>query len=414
MRTYRELFGLREFRAIFTVRCLTMAAASVSSLALGTITYSTTRNPVLSGLAMFGGPMIQMVASWFLLSASDMLRPRTALVVLAVVSCGADLLQSVPGMPWAVRFAILALPWVVISATGGSTLALVADILPDGSYVFGRATLNIAVGGMQIAGYGLGGILLAQLSTANLFRCAAAMSAVSIVIVLRGVGDHAARSAGGSLVRKARANNRALLASPLLRPVYLAGWVPNGLIVGCESLFVPLAGRSAGYLFAATAAGMLTGDIVVGRFVSDRGRRALVGPLRFLLAAPYVLFLVHPAVILAAALGFVASIGYAASLPLQERLVGNTSANIRGQVLGLYSTGLTAMQGVAAVLAGLLAEEVHGGPAAAMGVLGCVSLLISLSLIPGLRRTRVAPSRPAAEITVPPAATVPVADATAT
>jgi predicted MFS family arabinose efflux permease len=151
---------------------------------------------------------------------------------------------------------------------------------------------------------------------------------------------------------------------------------------------VPLAGRSAGYLFATTAAGMLTGDILIGRFVSDRLRRALVEPLRFLLAVPYVLFLFHPALAVAAALGFVASIGYAASLPLQERLVDRTSPRIRGQVLGLNSAGVTAMQGVAAVLAGLLTERLAGGPAVAIGVLGCASLVITVALIPGLRRSR--------------------------
>jgi hypothetical protein len=388
MRTYRQLFGVTEFRAIFTVQCLAVGSASVSSLALGTVTYTATRNPVLTGLAMFGGPLIRMVASWFLVSASDLLRPRTALAALAIVTCVADLLQAVPGLAWGLRFVILALPWVVMSATGGSTLALVADILPDGSYVFGRATLNIAVGGMQIVGYGLSGILLLRLSTSTLFLCAAAAAAVAIVIVARGVGQHASRAAGGSVVRRAQATNRALLGSSLLRPVFLAGWIPNGLIVGCESLFVPLAGRAAGYLFATTAAGMLTGDILIGRFVTGRLRRTLVGPLRFLLAVPYVLFLFHPALAVAAGLGFFASIGYAASLPLQERLVDNTSASIRGQVLGLNSAGVTAMQGVAAVLAGLLTERLAGGPAAAIGVLGCTSLVITVALIPGLRRSR--------------------------
>jgi predicted MFS family arabinose efflux permease len=135
---------------------------------------------------------------------------------------------------------------------------------------------------------------------------------------------------------------------------------------------------------------MLTGDILVGRFVSDRLRRALVEPLRFLLAAPYVLFLVHPSLVAAAALGFLASIGYAASLPLQERLVDHTSPSIRGQVLGLNSAGVTAMQGIAAVLAGLLAQRVSGGPPAAIGIIGCASLVISLTLIPGLRRSTAA------------------------
>ena len=68
---------------------------------------------------------------------------------------------------------------------------------------------------------------------------------------------------------------------------------------------------------------------------------------------------------------------------------------MRGQVLGLYSTGMMAMQGVAAVLAGLLAQRLGGGQAGAataIGVMGCASLAVTVTLIPGLRRTRPAPS----------------------
>jgi hypothetical protein len=49
--------------------------------------------------------------------------------------------------------------------------------------------------------------------------------------------------------------------------------VPNGLVVGCESLFVSYSPRHAGTLFACTAVGMLAGDTLAGRFVSPRWRR---------------------------------------------------------------------------------------------------------------------------------------------
>ncbi len=72
--------------------------------------------------------------------------------------------------------------------------------------------------------------------------------------------------------------------------MYLALWVPNGLIVGCESLFVPYAPRHAGLLFAFAALGMLAGDTLAGRFVPARWRERLSAPLRLLLAAPYLVF----------------------------------------------------------------------------------------------------------------------------
>ena len=72
----------------------------------------------------------------------------------------------------------------------------------------------------------------------------------------------------------------------MLRPVYLALWVPNGLVVGCEALIVPFAGDGAGFLFAATAVGMLVGDVLMGRLVPPQWRDRLVEPARFLLAVP--------------------------------------------------------------------------------------------------------------------------------
>lgn len=391
MRTYREVFGVGEFRAIFAAQSLTVASASIGSLALGTTTYAATGNAIASGLAISGGPLIRLVASWFLLSASDLLRPRTALCVTAAASLVADLLQALPGLPWGYRFAILALPWIVMSATGGAALALVADILPTSAFVLGRATLNIAVGGMQIIGYGLAGILLIRLSTTDLFLCAAAASAGALALVACGVREHPVRATGHNMLHRAQTVNRALLGSALLRPILLANWVPNGLIVGCESLFIPLAGRHAGYLYAATAAGMLAGDVLVGRFVPEQVRDQWLGPLRFLLAAPYLAILTQPPIGVTAVLAGVASVGYAASLPLQERLVIHTTPDVRGQALGLNATGLLAFQGIGAIFAGAVAQTLGEGPVgagSAIGIAAGLSLVVTVALVPGLRRTR--------------------------
>jgi MFS family permease len=392
--TYRELFGVAEFRGLFIAQCLTVAASSVSNLALGTITYAGTGSALLTSLALFGGPLIRLVASWFLVSLSDLLRPRTALLLVAVVSAATSGLQAIPTLPWWARVILLAIPWLVMAATGGSMLGLVSDILPGGSYVFGRATLNIAVGVMQIAGYGFGGVLLLALSTSGLFVVAACASAVGAVVVLIAVRDHPPRATTPNLFLRSHRVNSELVGSRVIRPVLFALWIPNGLIVGCESLFIPYAGASAGLLFAAAAAGMLVGDVSVGRFIPVSVRLRLVEPLRILLAAPYLLFLLHPPLAAALAIGFVASIGYAASLPLQERLITHTADDIRGQVLGLNVTGLLGMQGIGAALAGTLAQLLHlRGPAVglAIGIMAILSLAVTFALIPGLRRSKPEP-----------------------
>ena len=177
----------------------------------------------------------------------------------------------------------------------------------------------------------------------------------------------------------------------MLRPLYLSSWVPNGLIVGCEALFIPFAGERAGYLLAATAAGMLAGDVVVGRFLPHHVRDRLVNPLRFLLAVPFLAFWFHPSIGVAMILGLVAAIGYADSLPLQERMVAHTPDDSLGQMLGLRAAGLRAGQAIGALLAGTAADLLGVGPAAAgraMAIMAAASILVSLSLVPGLRRSR--------------------------
>jgi predicted MFS family arabinose efflux permease len=205
------------------------------------------------------------------------------------------------------------------------------------------------------------------------------------------------------VVRRSAAVNWGLLRSAVTGPLYIALWVPNGLIVGCESLFVPYGhsgsaghGAVAGWLFATTAAGMMAGELLVGRFVPPGWRDRFIEPLRLLLAVPYLFFFLGPPVTIAVPLGFLASAGYAASLPLQDRLIRHTDDAIQGQVLGLHVNGMMLGQAFGALIAGAVATWLS--PATAMGTMAAASTAVTLLLVPGLRR-----SAPAAQIAPAPA-----------
>ena len=390
VRTYRELFEIAEFRTLFVAQCLTMVAGATSGLALGTIVHAETGSAMLTGLSMFGGPLVALLASSFVLAASDTMRPRTALVLVAVVVAAADLVQAVPGLPWPARFGLLAVVWLVLSTSAGAGVALMADLLPTDAFVLGRSTLNIAVGSMQIVAYAVGGLLLIVLPPTGLFLVAAAASLLAALLFRTRLADHPAR-ASGPVVRRTRDVNRRLLGSRVLRPLYLSSWVPNGLIVGCEALFIPFAGEQAGYLLAAAAAGMLAGDVVVGRFLPHHVRDRLVNPLRFLLAVPFLAFWFQPSIGVGMGLVLVAAFGYADSLPLQERMVAHSPEDSMGQMLGLRAAGLRAGQALGALLAGSAADLIGVGPEAAgqaMTLMAAASIVVSLSLVPGLRRSR--------------------------
>ena len=218
MRTYRQLFAVREFRVLFVVQCLNIGAYAVASLALGTITFEATGSPVLTALAMFGAPLLRLVGQSLFGSGSDLVRPRTALVLVVSATLVADLLQALPGLGRGWRFVLLALPPLVTSALGGSMMALVSDILPPDGFILGRATMNIAVGGMQIIGFGIGGLLLVRFTTTQLFLGSAAALLVAVVLLRLGLSDHPPRAATTSLVKRTREVNRRLLGSPCRPP----------------------------------------------------------------------------------------------------------------------------------------------------------------------------------------------------
>jgi hypothetical protein len=136
-------------------------------------------------------------------------------------------------------------------------------------------------------------------------------------------------------------------------------------------------------LLASSALGMLGGDVLVGRLLTARRRQPLTEPLRLLLAAPYLLFFVALPAGVAVTLVLIASIGYAATLLLQEQLLAITPPQLSGHALGLHSAGMLTMQAVGAAVAGTLASQLSAG--AAIGCLATASIVVTLALRPGLR-----------------------------
>jgi predicted MFS family arabinose efflux permease len=387
VQTYRELLTVPEFRVLLVSRCVSVLANSLSGLAMGTITYAATGSPVFTALSMFGGPLISLIASHLLLAGSDRFRPRVALMGQVGAPLLANSFQAIPGLPWQVRFALLAVPFAIGPLFAGAQWVVVRQVVPEEARLLARAALRTVVGAMQVVGYGLGGVALLRFSETDLFLAAAAGNLACLLWLRLSIQDRPARgSRAGTLVSRSRSVNRLLLGSSVTRPLYVAMWVPNGLVVGCEALFVPYGdGSVSGYLFAAAAAGMMLGDVAVGRYVPSARRDALIGPLRYLLAVPYLVLLLAPPVAVTVAVTFVASVGYAGSLPLQERLIRIADDEIQGQTMGLYGQGLAVGQAVGALVAGAVATFVS--PGHAMGVMAGASIAVTLLNTRGLRRS---------------------------
>ncbi|MFC4327599.1 MFS transporter [Streptomyces andamanensis] len=388
MRSYQDLFRTPEFTPLFLSTAAQTAAQTMSGLALGTLVYRATGSPLLSAVSMFGPSLAQVLGATLLLSGSDRLAPRPALTGVTLAFAATTAVLALPGLPLGALFAVVLVQGLVASLGGGVRWGLLNEILVPGGdtgYLLGRSLFNMMGGLLQIVGYAVGGALVAVLSPRFSLLSAAVLYALACAVVRLGLSRRPPRATGRPSAAATWRTNVLLWSDRPRRLTYLGLWLPNGLVVGCESLYVSYAPDAAGPLFACAALGMLAGDATVGRLLPPAVRRRAATPLLLLLAAPYLLFALRPPLPVAAALAALASAGFAANLVQQERLMALTPAALSGHALGLHSAGMLTLQGVSAALAGSVAQ--FTSPAVATTAMAAASAAVTLALAAAARRT---------------------------
>ncbi|MEU6774042.1 MFS transporter [Streptomyces sp. NPDC046759] len=398
MPSYRSLFGTPEFTPLFLGSAAQTAAQTVGGLALATLVYRATGSPLLSAVSMFGPSLAQVLGATVLLSGADRLPPRTALSLIALAFAAGTAVQAVPGLPVGAVFAVVLLLGLVASLGGGVRWGLLNEVLAKDGYLPGRSLFNMMGGLTQVAGFATGGALLTALSPRVCLLLSAALYLTAALVLRLGLSARPPRTAGRPSAPATWRTNALLWSSRPRRLTYLGLWLPNGMVVGCESLYVSYAPHAAGTLFACGALGMFAGDATVGRLLPPAVRRRLATPLLLVLAAPYLVFCARPPLPVAAVCVAVASVGFGASLVQQERLMELTPGELAGQALGLHSSGMLTMQGVSAVLAGAVAQLTS--PAAGMTAMAAGSVCMTLVLATAARRSPApepGPARPGRE-----------------
>jgi hypothetical protein len=384
MSTYREIFANREFRSLWIGSALGTASSTMTSLTLALMVDAATGSALLAAVVMFGPSLAQVLGASTLMSAADTARPRRVLIMLATLSTVAVGAQAALDLNAGTRLLLALLVAYGLSIGSGVRWGLLNDVVDKDQFVLGRSAMNLSVGAMQVAGFGTAGLLLQALSPSTVLWLATGASALAVPAFRFGLRDRAPRRVARTSFGETWRGNRRLLGQASTRPLLLALSIPNGLIVGCEALFVPYAGSGAGWLLAAGAAGMMSGDLVVGRFLSPSGRRTAGRWLRYFLAVPFLGFAFELPIAVLAVFVALGSIGYSASLAQQEVLVDLTPLDLRGQVLGLESALRMTSFGVFAILAGALGDLTAPGPG--ITTFAVASLLASLVLTRPLAR----------------------------
>jgi MFS family permease len=403
--TYRDTFAVPEFRALFASFGTLIVGDSVRMLALSVLVYTSTGSPMLAALAYVSGFLPHALGGSFLLALADRWRPRRLIVGYDLLRLGVAVVLAVGVLPPLGMLALVFAAGAFTPVAMAARIALLPDLLDGDRYVLGRSLFTIASGGTQVVGFAAGGLLLALAGPHGALWLAAGTCAVSAAIVRLRLADRPARrpahhasrasSAPTGAVRETWRVNRRLLADPHVRGLLLAQWLPAAFVVGAEGAAVPYASRlgvpsAAGILLMGAALGMLTGDLVVGRFVRPHRREALTPWLAALPGVLLVGFVLTPGPAAATALLAAATFGFAYQLGLAPRFLAAVPDTHRGQALGLSSTGMTTLQGLAVAAAGALGEL--AAPGIVIAVAGCASLAATATLY---RQLRPGPAQPA-------------------
>lgn len=371
--TFSEVFADREFRALWFAQLLSVAGDQLARVAMTVLVYDRTRSALLTALTYAVTFLPWIVGGVGLSGLADRLPRRQ--VMIASDLARMVLVFAMVGVSFAGPRSVL---WVMVALLFFVTLldspfksaraALVADILAGEKYVLGATVTQMTIQGGTVAGFALGGVLVASTGSRAALATDAATFAVSAVLLLMRVRRRPAAldGAAGQSSRPAEiaAGLRLVFSDPALRTLTLFGWlvalylVPMGLAAPYAATYheLPLA-AGTGLVFAAIPAGSALGAFVLGRLVSPDRRERLIGPLAVGSCASLVLALAQPAFSAALTIFFCAGLFAAYQVAANAAFVAAVEPARRGQAFGLANGGMQVLQGACFVLAGAAAQE---------------------------------------------------------
>ena len=99
--TFRDVFAVREFRALWLSVILSAAGDRLALVALAVLVYERTRSPLLAAVAYAAGYLPWVIGGLFLADLADRRPRRTVMVTCDAVRAVLVAAMAVPGVPLA-------------------------------------------------------------------------------------------------------------------------------------------------------------------------------------------------------------------------------------------------------------------------------------------------------------------------
>ncbi len=379
----RDAFAVGEFRVLWTAYALSVAGDQLAAVALSVLVFSRTGSPALAALTyamtflpdLAGGPLLAGLADLF---------PRRRVMVLADISRAVlVVVMAWPRQPLAGLIVLLLVVQLLSSPFTAARGAVVPAMLSGDRYVAGMTIMRTTYQLGSVAGFAVGGAVVAGLGTSRALLLDAATFLASALLVSLGVRPHRPTGAAGrkpswwgtiSAGWRLVIGDRRLRALVGLACVSGAYVVPEGLAV---SYAAQIHGRTiaVGLLMAAGPAGMVLGMVVLQR-LSPNTRLTLFGPLAVAACLVLVPTWWAPPLVVSLLLWGVSGIGSAYNMVTQASFVQAVPDHLRGQALGLANAALRVSQGIGILGAGLFAQAFT--PGSVIGVIAAAGVVLAL------------------------------------
>ena len=398
--TFRDVFAVAEFRALWAAQLLSVIGDQLARVALTVLVYDRTRSALLAAITFVVSIVPTFIGGVTLAWLADRYPRRAVMIVTDLGRCALVLVMTIPGVPLAGLVLLLFLVTLVGAPFTSARAAVYPDVLTGDRYVLGTAVTLTTFQFAQVLGFAAGGAAAGFLGTRWSLVIDAATFAVSALIVRVRVRSRPAPAAGGhhetSRLAGVIAGARLVFARPALRLPMLFGWLA-AFYNAPEGVVTPLArdlhggAAAVGVILAAAALGETVGAIVLSRFVAPPIRLRLMGPLAVGTCAVLVLFSWQPglpgSLLILVASGLCASYQIAAN----AAFVSAAPDKQRSQAFGLAQGGMSLGQGIVLILAGAAADG-HSA-ARVIAVCGAVGTVAALAIAASWARGHQAPGR---------------------
>ena len=155
---FRDVFAVREFRAVWFSEILSVAGDRLALVALTLLVYDRTRSPLLTALAYASGYLPWIIGGLFLAGLADRYPRRAVMVTCDLARAVLVTAMVIPGVPVAGLVALLFATTVFAPPFDSCRAALTPAILPGDLYPLGASVTQATFLAAQVAGVAVAGL----------------------------------------------------------------------------------------------------------------------------------------------------------------------------------------------------------------------------------------------------------------